>query len=137
MRYIILIAGIVVVLSGFWFRSQKKLTVDFAAVWGILGALLIFIGVVSPFSDWIEKIIGEMEEKVTIFGIFFLAGIFWGSLKYSRVKMQNQELAVRISLLLQENERMLSELDEKDIICRQYDGTCRGRDGTVGASKAD
>ena len=24
MRYIILIAGIVVVLSGFWFRSQKK-----------------------------------------------------------------------------------------------------------------
>ena len=125
MRYIILIAGIVVVLSGFWFRSQKKLTVDFAAVWGILGALLIFIGVVSPFSDWIEKIIGEMEEKVTIFCIFFLAGIFWGSLKYSRVKMQNQELAVRISLLLQENERMLSELDEKDIICHEYDGTRR------------
>ena len=54
-----------------------------------------------------------MEEKVTIFCIFFLAGIFWGSLKYSRVKMQNQELAVRISLRLQENERMLSELDEK------------------------
>lgn len=85
MRYIILIAGIVVVLSGFWFRSQKKLTVDFAAVWGILGALLIFIGVVSPFSDWIEKIIGEMEEKVTIFCIFFLAGIFWGNLMVARL----------------------------------------------------
>lgn len=137
MRYVILIAGVVIVLSGLWFRSQKKLTVDFAAAWGILGALLILTGAVSPFSNWIRKIIGEMEEGVIILFLLFLAGVFWSGLKYSKVKMQNQELAVKISLLLQENERMLSELNEKDIICRQYNGARRGRDGFARAPKTD
>lgn len=137
MRYIILFAGIVIVLSGVWFRSQKKLTVDFAAAWGILGALLIVAGAVSPFSNWIEKIIGERGAGFMFFCLPFLAGVFWMGLKYSGLKMQNQELAVRISLLLQENERMLSELDEKDIICRQYDGACRGRDCSARAPERD
>lgn len=137
MRYVILIAGVVIVLSGLWFRSQKKLTVDFAAAWGILGALLILTGAVSPFSNWIRRIIGEVEEGVIILFLLFLAGVFWSGLKYSKVKMQNQELAVKISLLLQENERMLSELNEKDIICRQYNGARRGRDGFARAPKTD
>ena len=137
MRYVILIAGDVIVLSGLWFRSQKKLTVDFAAAWGILGALLILTGAVSPFSNWTRRIIEEMEEGVIILFLLFLAGVFWSGLKYSKVKMQNQELAVKISLLLQENERMLSELNEKDIICRQYNGARRGRDGFARAPKTD
>lgn len=37
MRQMMLIVGAAVELAVLWFRAEKKLTVDFAGLWGILG----------------------------------------------------------------------------------------------------
>lgn len=136
----ILIVGAAIESAVLWFRSKKKLTVDFAGVWGIFGALLILTGAVPSFAEWFRKVLGKFGAGLLAVGIPLLTGSFFVSLRFSELKMENQELAVYVSLLLQENERIISELDEraqKDSVCYQYDGACRGRDSSVRASEAD
>lgn len=136
----ILIVGAAVELAVLWFRSKKKLTVDFAGLWGIIGALLILTGAVPSFSGRVRKVLEKPGVGVLIAGVLFLAGSFFVSLQLSELKMKNQELAVCVSLLLQKNERVMSESDEgaqKDSICYQYDGAGRSGDGSAGAPETD
>lgn len=141
MRRMLFAAGVIALLSGFWFRSRKKLTADFAAVWGILGLLFVSAGTAAPYLI----VFGKRFEKSgkAVCGLFLLGVVFWVSLELSKLKMQNQELAVRISLLLQENERMLSKLDEwerrekTDSVCQQYAGPRGSGGGASGASETD
>lgn len=136
----LLIVGVVIELAVLWFRSEKKLTVDFAGLWGFLGALLIITGAVSALFGWVRKAFEKPETGLLIVGISFLAWGFFVSLQLSELKMKNQDLAIHVSLLLQENERIRSESDEraqKDSICHQYDGACRSGDGSVRASETD
>lgn len=136
----IFIVGATIELAVLWFRSRKKLTVDFAGLWGILGALLILTGVVSSFSGWVRKVPKKPGAGMLSVGVPFLAASFFVSLQLSELKIKNQELAVHVSLLLQENERIISESDEKaqkDFICYQYNGVCRGGESVVRASETD
>ncbi|MCI8561667.1 MAG: hypothetical protein HFH03_11195 [Dorea sp.] len=140
MRQMMLIVGAMVELAVLWFRAEKKLTVDFAGLWGILGALLIVTGAVSSFSDWVRIFFEKPEAGLLIAGILFLSGGFFISIKLSELKMKNQELAIYVSLLLQENERIMSGSDERtkeDSICHQYDGARRGGDGFVRTPETD
>lgn len=135
-----IIAGIVVILAALWFGAEKKLTVDLVAVWGIFGIILISAGAVSPFGEWIRNMIWRPETGRFIFCIVLLIAGFFASVRFSELKMKNQELAIRVSLLLQENERILSETNEraqKDSVCCQHDGARRSGDGSGGAFETD
>ncbi len=86
----ILTVGIAIILASAILRAARKLTVDFAAFWGIAGMLFMIIGLVFPLSDWT--------------GVLFLGG-FIVSLWISKVLIRKQELVIRTSLLLKENGR--------------------------------
>lgn len=97
--------GIAVMLCSFWFLSLKKMTADFAVVWEIIGVVLIIVGTVSRLSEWQLEFQGIAEPIAIGIG---LAGLFVGyqfSLLISRLMMRNQELAIDLSMLLQEKRR--------------------------------
>ncbi len=111
-KYGMIVVGIVIILAGFWFHSIKKMTVNFSVVWEFLGVILIIIGSVPVLSAWTRLISAGTGFALFCLGTICLMGGFQFSLLVSQLTMKNQELAIQVSLLNQENERILFELEE-------------------------
>lgn len=95
-------AGIAVMLCSFWFLSVKKMTADFAVIWQIIGLALIITAISFRLSGWNREFLESGEMVLLGIGA---AGLFVGyqfSLLISRLMMRNQELAINLSMLLQE-----------------------------------
>ena len=114
MRLALAVMGILIILASLWFRAVRKLTVDFTVMWGILGILLLLAGIITPLSVWIRECFAGAGRAAAVFGMVCLAAGAQFSLTLSRLTVKNQELAIEVSLLKQENARILTEL-EKDI----------------------
>ncbi len=124
----IIAVGIFVMLSSFWYHSVRRLTVNLAVVWEILGALLIAIGIFPVFSSWTHHI-----SQGTGLVLFFVGGIcLWGSFQFSlllsRLTMKNQELAMQVSLLIRENEEIMRQLEEQTDRMEKYEEKASVRD---------
>lgn len=135
MRYIMQAAGLLTILSSVWLRAIRKITVNFAAFWGLTGTLLAAAGFFSPLYGRVEALDAERKRRLCFFGSLLLSAGFSASLIFSRLAVKNQELAVRLSLLRHENEQILAGLDEineEDSFCNQYDGPGRRGDGLSG-----
>lgn len=123
----LILVGIIIMALSFWMNSYKKITVNFAVVWEILGALLILIGIFPVFSDWTRRVSSGTGLAFFCVGIVFLFEEIRTSMLISQLVMKNQEMAMQVSLLNQENEYIMNELerlsktveesDEKDNLC--------------------
>ncbi len=109
-KYGMIAVGAVAILASFWSHAVKKMTLDFAVAWGLLGAVLILVGAVPPLSAWIMKISGWTGLALFCVGTVCLWGAFQITLQISRLHMRSQELAMQVSLLMAENQRLLQEL---------------------------
>lgn len=108
----IIVFGIVMILSGFWFHSIKKLTVNFAVCWTGLGTLLILAGAIVPMWIW-NRMFGAWQGiPFLCLGIILLVGGFSGSMILSQLITKNRELAMQIALLIAEREQTELELEE-------------------------
>ena len=112
-KYGMIAAGVFVMVSSFWHHSCRKLTVNLAVVWEIFGAILIATGVFPVLSTWAHHISRGTGMALFIVGAVCLWGGFQFSLLLSGLAMKNHELAMQVSLLLQENERIMRQLEEK------------------------
>lgn len=97
--------------SSFWYHSVRKMTVNLAVVWEILGVILIVIGSVPVLSSWTHLISMGTGLGLFIVGAVCLWGGFQFSLLVSRLAMKNQELAIQVSLLIQENEKLIQQFE--------------------------
>lgn len=95
-------AGIVVMVCSFWFLAVKRMTADFAVIWEILGVLLIVIGAVPGLSGWTQNLFEKGEQLVICTGAAGLFFCYLFSLLSSGLSMKNHELAIEVSMLLQE-----------------------------------
>jgi len=111
-KYGMIATGIFIIISSFWFHSVRKLTVNLAVVWEILGVILIATGIFPVFSSWTYRVSTGTGLALFFVGAACLWGGFQFSLLVSRLAMKNQELAMQISLLIQENEKMMRLLEE-------------------------
>lgn len=135
MRYIMQAAGLLTILNSVWLRAIKKITVNFAAFWGLTGTLLAAAGFFSPLYGRAEALDEEQRQRLCFFGGLLLSAGFSASLIFSKLAVKNQERAVRLSLLRHENEQILAGLDEineEDSFCNQYDGPGRRGDSLSG-----
>lgn len=107
----LVIAGCLVLLAALWFRAVKKMTVDLTAMWGILGIMLVLSGAIAPLSDWISECFSGMGPAMAVLGFICLLTGFQFSLVLSHQMARNQDLAIEVSLLKRENERILDELE--------------------------
>lgn len=108
----LIIVGVMIMIMSFIFHAKRKLTVNLAVVWEFLGFALILIGAVPVFSSWCHLL-----ARGTVIAMFVVGALaLWGSyilcILISNLSMKNQELAMQVSLLNQENELMLKEIEK-------------------------
>lgn len=124
----LILAGTVLMVSSFWMNAYKRITVNFAVIWELLGLMLVLTGIIPVFSQWTRLLSSGTGLAFFCVGGIFLFEDVRTSVLLSELTMKNRELAMQVSLLNQENEYMMNELealqkivedmDEKDTVCR-------------------
>lgn len=141
----LIVEGVCIIVGIFWLHTIKRMAVDLAVVWEFLGGLLLLAGLVPALSSWLGNLQTEAILALFVMEIVCIAGGIEFSLLLSQLIMKSQELAVQVSLLNFENEKVLAELkeiekkadlthkgemqNEENTVRDQYDGTGGGRDG--------
>ena len=113
-RILMVGTGILFLVLAFWAYTRQKLNDSMALIWVFVSIALVITGAVPAVSK-------HLSESVLIFMfiicLLLLFLLFKVSKAVSVLSMKNQELAMQVSLLNQENERILHKLgiltDEK------------------------
>ena len=105
-------AGIIPIVFGFWTHSIKKLAVNYAVIWGLLGIVMILVGAIPVLSEWTAMMAPGTGLAFFCVGALILFTEVQESLVISQLNLKNRELAMQVSLLNQESERMMLELEE-------------------------
>lgn len=108
------IAGITMIASGgalliwsFLAYAKHRLTENFGMIWGLAALCLAAAGIVLLAA---EQSFVAMAAVVLCLGVLLVLCLFGFSQAISVLIMKNQELAMQVSLLNQENESILQEL---------------------------
>jgi hypothetical protein len=116
-KIIMVAVGAVLCIFDFVSYSRQKLTEKFAFLWGVLGAAVILSGALPVLSGWADTFELHTGIAVVLVGFVVLSILFSSSLVISDLTRKNQELAMQVSLLNNENEQVLNavhRLLEKD-----------------------
>lgn len=105
-------AGIILIVFGFWTHFIKKLAVNYAVIWGLLGIVMILVGAIPVLSEWTAMMAPGTGLAFFCVGALILFTEVQESLVISQLNLKNRELAMQVSLLNQESERMMLELEE-------------------------
>ena len=108
----LIITGIVIMALTFFLHAVRKLTVNLAVVWEFLGLTAILTGAVPAFSGWCYLLARGTAVAMFTIGVLVLWGGYQFCILISSLSMKNQELAMQVSLLNQENEKILRELEK-------------------------
>ena len=108
------IAGITMIVSGvslllwsFVAYARHRLTENFGMVWGLAALCLTAAGIVLTVAG---KNFAAVAVVAVLLGVLLVLCLFGFSQAISVLIMKNQELAMQVSLLNQENESILQEL---------------------------
>lgn len=104
------VAGVFLLALAFISLVKKQMTEGIALGWAIGAVIAILLGAVPAFSEWSRRLSMASIAALLLFAVFVVGYMFKISSDLSRLKMKNQELAMQVSLLNQENERILNEL---------------------------
>ena len=112
LRLFVIVAGAYMFLKAILSLAKRKMTEPFCLAWAVLSALMILSGILlnpSQLDDYIST-------RGLILIIIIVSGILWGlwfiSTQVSILKRRNQELAMQISLLNNDCEKILRELEK-------------------------
>lgn len=112
LRLFVIVAGAYMLLKAILSLAKRKMTEPFCLAWAVLSALMILSGIILNPS--------QLDHYISLRGlvliIIIVSGILWGlwfiSTQVSSLKRRNQELAMQISLLNRDCEKMLRELEK-------------------------
>lgn len=113
--------GIFIMFSSFWYHSVRKLTVNLAVVWEILSVILIVTGALPVLSSWTYHLSTGTGVVMFFLGAVCLWGGFQFSILVSHLAMKNRELAMQVSLLMQEDAEMTKRLEALEEQVREYE----------------
>ena len=112
LRLFVIVAGAYMFLKAILSLAKRKMTEPFWLAWAVLSALMIFSGILLNPS----QLDGYISTRGLILIIIIVSGILWGlwfiSTQVSILKRKNQELAMQISLLNNDCEKILRELEK-------------------------
>ena len=108
----VIVAGAYMFLKAILSLAKRKMTEPFCLAWAVLSALMILSGILLNPS----QLDGYISTRGLILIIMIVSGILWGlwfiSTQVSILKRRNQELAMQISLLNNDCEKILRELEK-------------------------
>ncbi len=112
LRLFVIVAGAYMFLNAILSLAKRKMTEPFCLAWAVLSALMILSGILLNPS----QLDGYISTRGLILIIIIVSGILWGlwfiSTQVSILKRRNQELAMQISLLNNDCEKILRELEK-------------------------
>ena len=112
LRLFVIVAGAYMFLKAILSLAKRKMTEPFCLAWAVLSALMIFSGILLNPS----QLDGYISTRALILIIIIVSWILWGlwfiSTQVSILKRKNQELAMQISLLNNDCEKILRELEK-------------------------
>lgn len=113
-RILMVGTGILFLVLAFWAYTRQKLNDSMALIWVFVSIALVITGAVPAVSKHLSESLLIFMFIICMLLLFLL---FKVSKAVSVLSMKNQELAMQVSLLNQENERILHKLgiltDEK------------------------
>ena len=113
-RILMVGTGILFLVLAFWAYTRQKLNDSMALIWAFVSIALVITGAVPAVSKHLSESLLIFMFIICLLLLFLL---FKVSKAVSVLSMINQELAMQVSLLNQENERILHKLgiltDEK------------------------
>ena len=113
-RILMVGTGILFLVLAFWAYTRQKLNDSMALIWAFVSIALVITGAVPAVSKHLSESLLIFMFIICLLLLFLL---FKVSKAVSGLSMKNQELAMQVSLLNQENERILHKLgiltDEK------------------------
>lgn len=134
LRMIVFVCAIILFLANFICYAKKKMSETFAVLWSIFSIVLILVSCVPFLAGWSRVMADSSYIAFFLIVPMMIIGMFTATVQISLLIMKNQELAMHVSLINQENETMLRKLKildserqerllikeqihEKDIIC--------------------
>lgn len=104
--------GICLLVMAILSLAKRKMTEPFCLAWAIVSVLLVICGILIEPSE-LERYV---SLRILILIFLITIGVVWTlwfiSTQLSILMRKNQELAMQISLLNQDSERMLKKLEE-------------------------
>ena len=112
LRLFVIVAGAYMLVKAVLSLAKRKMTEPFCLAWALLSTLMIFSGVLLNPSQ-LDRYI---STRGLVLIIIVVSGILWGlwfiSTQVSILKRMNQEMAMQISLLNNDCEKILKELEK-------------------------
>lgn len=112
LRIIMVCTGVFLLVITLSSLARRKMTESFCLTWGLVAIIIILAGIIlRPYgiSNMIS-ITGLL--LIVIVGFCVLFGAFYITGKVSELTRKNQELAIHVSLLNQENRMIMKKLEE-------------------------
>lgn len=111
LRIFAIVLGVWLFLADIISLAKRKMTEQFSLTWAFLSLLMVVCGLLLKPS--------HLERYVSFRGLILIlliiVGVIWGmwfiSCYVSELMRKNQELAMQISLLNQDSEKMMKELE--------------------------
>ena len=124
LKMMLIVVGIFLLILDLFMYARQKLADGIGLGWAIVSATFLVSGI--AVSTDAATYLGNGAKSVVLFAfavfVVIILFLFKISMAVSVVVVKNQELAMQVSLLNQENERILQELkglvDEKENIVR-------------------
>lgn len=92
--------------------ARRKMTESFCLTWGLISIMFILAGILlRPYG--VSQFVGYTGLwLILIVGFCAVFGAFFVSTKVSELIRKNQELAIQVTLLNQENRLVMEKLEE-------------------------
>lgn len=110
LRMIVIIEGAALLVMAFLSFVHRKVTESIALSWGGFAVIMILVGAIPALAGWSSWIPPKAVPAFVLISAAMLLGVFYISCAVSQLIRKNQELAMHVSLLNQENESILEEL---------------------------
>lgn len=112
LRVILLVTGILMLCVTIASLAKRKMNESFCLAWGVVSLSVFIAGIVLRPSEWQTYISGAGLALILVIFFGILYGAYFMSLRISELARKNQELAIQVSLINQENERIIRRLSE-------------------------
>ena len=116
--------GVMLLVIDFMSFVYQKVTEGIGLLWFLLGIILILCAFVPGLNAWLYLLPKSAVPAFLMIGTAFLLSAFYISSLVSQLLRKNQELAMHVSLLNQENESILYELRELKELQKHENTVC-------------
>lgn len=112
LRIVMITAGVLIFMQTILSLAKRRLKEQFCLLWGVISLLLVLAGILLRPVTLSQYVSGTGMLLIIVAGGCVVCCLYFLSIQLSVLSRKNQELAMQVSLLNQENERILAELGE-------------------------